>query len=64
MSDAETTTPEYDRLLEAAADYLRSIGASPVVIGGTGHMPGSLPLNHYLTVRWTGTLAPDGEENG
>jgi hypothetical protein len=55
----------YEKLIEAATDYLRSIGAGPVVIGGAGIMPSvDLPLNHYLTVKWTGTLPDRTLEGG
>lgn len=47
----------YNKLIEAATEYLRAVGAHPAVIGGAGIMPHvDLPLNHYLTVKWTGTL--------
>jgi len=50
------STSEYDALIDAATAYLRSIGAHVVVIGGSGILGADLPLNHYLTVKWTGTL--------
>jgi hypothetical protein len=50
---------EYEALLEAATAYLRSVGAEPVVIGGAGVMPSvDLPMNHYLTLKWTGVWPP------
>lgn len=59
--DTKTDTA-YEVLLEAATEYLRSIGAKPVVIGGAGLLPSvDLPLNHYLTVKWTGALPPKAD---
>ena len=47
-----------DRLYDAAADYIKSVGGTPVVIGGVSisQDPSALKFNFQLVINWTGKL--------